>query len=83
MFPTTHEGGIIHLRRKDDEWTFDSSTPSNTPSIIYIAFYNAVEHELSPVTSGYRVSLTYNLYYDDAPLPTGPLQGKVDGFAGA
>ena len=45
------------------------------PSIKYIAFYNAVEHELSPVTSGYRVSLTYNLYYDDAPLPTGPLRG--------
>ena len=75
MFPTTHEGGSLHLRRKDNEWTFDSSTPSTTLSIKYIAFYNAVEHELSPVTSGYRVSLTYNLYYDDAPLPTGPLRG--------
>ena len=73
--PTTHEGGTLHLRRKDTEWTFDSSTPSTTPSIKYIAFYNAVEHELSPVTSGHRVSLTYNLYYDDAPLPTGPLRG--------
>ena len=75
MFPTTHEGGTLHLRRKDDKWTFDSSTPSSSPSIKYIAFYNAVEHELSPVASGYCVSLTYNLYYDDAPLPTGPLRG--------
>jgi len=75
VFPTTHEGGTLHLRRKDNEWTFDSSTPSTNPSIKYIAFYNAVEHELSPVTSGYRVSLTYNLYYDDPPLPTGPLRG--------
>ena len=77
MFPTTHEGGTLHLRRKDNEWTFNSSTPSTAPSIKYIAFYNAVEHELSLVTSGYRVSLTYNLYYDDAPLPTGPL--RADG----
>ncbi|KIK04087.1 hypothetical protein K443DRAFT_121150 [Laccaria amethystina LaAM-08-1] len=62
VFPTTHEGGTLHLRRKDNEFK-------------YIAFYNAVEHELSPITSGYRVSLTYNLYYDDPPLPTGPLRG--------
>ena len=75
MFPTTHEGGTLFLRRKDNEWTFDSSTPSTTPSIKYIAFYNTVEHELSPITSGHRVSLTYNLYYDDPPLPTGPLRG--------
>jgi hypothetical protein len=75
VFPTPHEGGTLHLRRKDNEWTFDSSTLSTTLSVKYIAFYNAVEHELSPVTSGYRVSLTYNLYYDDAPLPTGPLRG--------
>ena len=77
MFPTTHEGGTLHLRRKANEWTFDSSTPSTAPSIKYIAFYNAVEHELSPITSGYLPLgiLTYNLYYDDAPLPTGPLRG--------
>ena len=75
MFPTTYEGGTLHLPRKDNEWTFDSSTPSTTPSIKYTAFYNAVEHELSPVTSGYRVSLTYNLCYDDTPLPTWPLRG--------
>ncbi|KIK04092.1 hypothetical protein K443DRAFT_4904 [Laccaria amethystina LaAM-08-1] len=67
----------IPIVRKDNEWTFDSSAPSTTPSVKYIAFYNAVEHELSPITSGHRVSLTYNLSYDDPPLPTGPLRGDA------
>lgn len=79
MFPTTHEGGTLHLRRKANEWIFDLSTHSDIASIKCIAFYNAVEHELSPVTSGYRVSLIYNLYHDNPPLPSGPLRG--DGVA--
>lgn len=75
VFPTTHEGGTLHLRRKANKWTFDLFTHSDTALIKYIAFYNAVEHDLSPITSGYRVSLIYNLYHDNPPLPTGPLRG--------
>jgi hypothetical protein len=33
-----------------------------------VVFYSDVEHEVSVVTSGYRVTLTYNLYLVDYPL---------------
>lgn len=69
VFPTHHEGGALYLRHKGEEWTFDSANVASAqtvPSIAYIAFYSDVEHEVSMVTSGYRVTLTYNLYFDDA-----------------
>ncbi|KAH9886978.1 hypothetical protein C8Q73DRAFT_657428 [Cubamyces lactineus] len=58
-----------------DEWTFDSSAlPSSvvqTESAVsparavgYVAFYSDVEHEVLPVRSGYRVTVTYNLFYE-------------------
>ena len=66
VFPTKHEGGALILRHGGSEWTFDSATMVRTPvdpSAAYIAFYSDVEHEVTPVTSGYRVTLTYNLYF--------------------
>lgn len=69
VFPTRHEGGALHLRHKGEEWTFDSAALTSAqedPSIAYIAFYSDVEHEVSVVNSGYRVTLTYNLYFDGA-----------------
>jgi len=54
------------FRHGDGEWTFDSAAmlKSNIePSIAYVAFYSDVEHEVTPVISGYRVTLTYNLYF--------------------
>ncbi len=45
--------------------TFDwSSSPKTTQ---WAAFYSDVEHEVFPVTSGHRFTLTYNLYHT---LPT-------------
>ncbi|KAI0334271.1 hypothetical protein GY45DRAFT_1359215 [Cubamyces sp. BRFM 1775] len=48
------------------EWTIDSAAllaQCATPSIAYVAFFSDIEHEVMPVLSGYRVTLTYNLYY--------------------
>lgn len=73
VFPTRHEGGALHFRHKGEEWTFDSATITSAqeiPSIAYVAFYSDVEHEVSMVTSGHRVTLTYNLYYDDTTSVT-------------
>ncbi len=47
---------------------FDSATALSTArpsSVGYIAFFSDVEHEVTPVVSGHRVTLTYNLYFDD------------------
>lgn len=66
VFPTVHEGGSLILRHRGKEWNFDSAkevVEQSNPSIGYIAFYSDVEHEVTVVTSGYRVTLTYNLYF--------------------
>ncbi|KAK0434258.1 uncharacterized protein EV420DRAFT_420033 [Desarmillaria tabescens] len=75
VFPTPHEGGSLVLRQDGQEWVFSAermlaeSTPE-TPVISYIAFYSDVEHEVLPLTSGVRVTLTYNLYLEDKlPAP--------------
>ncbi|KAL1708448.1 hypothetical protein EV121DRAFT_287571 [Schizophyllum commune] len=65
VFPTPHEGGSLILREKGREWTFDSATrvlKESSPQLGYVVFYSDVEHEVTKVTSGYRVTLTYNLY---------------------
>jgi 2OG-Fe(II) oxygenase superfamily len=68
VLPSPHEGGTLVFRHHGQEWTFDSSTTllaALPTSIAYAAFFCDVEHEILPVTSGHRVTLTYNLYYDD------------------
>ncbi|VDB85565.1 unnamed protein product [Peniophora sp. CBMAI 1063] len=68
VYPTAHTGGALVFRHQDREWTFDSAsavTRDGAPAFGYAAFYSDVEHEVLPVTSGYRVTITYNLYFDD------------------
>ena len=74
VFPTVHEGGLLKLRHGGNEWTVDPTTATaidnkNGPVITYIAFYSDVEHEVTPVTSGHRVTLTWNLYFQPAVVP--------------
>ncbi|GLB45316.1 putative 2OG-Fe(II) oxygenase superfamily protein [Lyophyllum shimeji] len=83
VFPTPHDGGALVLRHFDQEWTFDSAAifrQQAEPSIAYIAFYSDIDHEVAVVKSGYRVTLTYNLYLDPrkevflrSPLPVKPV----------
>ncbi|KAL6079000.1 Fe2OG dioxygenase domain-containing protein [Balamuthia mandrillaris] len=49
--------------RKQDHVTVDwSSGPEVPKQIRWAAFYSDCEHEILPVTDGYRVTITYNLY---------------------
>jgi hypothetical protein len=67
VLPTPHEGGALSLRHHGHEWIFDSAqalAAVNRPTIGYVAFFGDVEHEVAPVTSGHRITLTYNLYFD-------------------
>ena len=55
------------VRHNGQEWSFDPSsslefTTARTTKISYVVLLNGVEHEITPVTSGHRVTLTYNLY---------------------
>jgi hypothetical protein len=65
VLPTVHEGGSLIIRHNGKEWRFDSSKAVNagsTPNAAFVAFFSDVEHEVTPVSSGFRVTLTYNLY---------------------
>jgi 2OG-Fe(II) oxygenase superfamily len=79
VFPTPHEGGGLFLRHRGHEWIFDSgkeltdaALEKRQPSIAYVAFFSDIEHEVAPVISGYRVTLTFNLYID----ASGPVSAK-------
>ena len=66
VLPNAHEGGQFVLRQGDKEWTLDFTdkfTTAAEPSACFVAFFGDIEHEVLPVTSGYRVTLTYNLYH--------------------
>ena len=76
IFPTPHEGGVMSIRsRTGHKWSasFDpspeTSNTTRTPSIGYVVLLNDVKHEVAPVTSGHRVTLTYDLYIDDDDGP--------------
>jgi hypothetical protein len=88
VFPTPHEGGALFLRHHGHEWIFDSAqalTGVDQPTIGYAAFFGDVEHEVAPVTSGHRITLTYNLYFNDVvsenPIPS--QQPNQEGFCEA
>ncbi len=58
--PSQFTGGALVTRHQGHTMTFDwSSSPTTTQ---WAAFYGDVEHEILPVTSGHRFTLTYNLY---------------------
>jgi hypothetical protein len=54
------------------------ASAEETPSIAYIAFYRDVEHEVNMVTLGFRVTLTYNLYWDCSKDELSHLSTKED-----
>ncbi|OAL43424.1 hypothetical protein IQ07DRAFT_579984 [Pyrenochaeta sp. DS3sAY3a] len=63
--PLSHEGGQLVVRHAGNEIEFDWSDSGNEkkPSrISWAAFYSDCEHEVLEVTSGHRLTLTYNLY---------------------
>ena len=73
VFPTPHEGGTLVLSKdgeSGEQWSFDApkllaEATSDAPEIAFVAFYSDVTHEVLPVASGARVTLTFNLFFDD------------------
>ena len=58
--PSCFEGGELVTRHQGHEVKFDWSS---TTTAQWSAFYSDVEHEVLPVISGQRITLTYNLYH--------------------
>ena len=68
--PTQFTGGSLVLRHHKKEVVFDWSFTPNHPAktIKWAAFFSNIEHEILPVTSGHRVTLTYNLYREGSEM---------------
>ena len=85
IYPTPYQGGELVLRHKEREWTFDVNALTSlepSPSLVYVAFYSDIEHEVLKVTAGSRVTLTYNLYLargsvSEAPVSSDPSTASV------
>ncbi|KAI0345605.1 hypothetical protein BDW22DRAFT_894553 [Trametopsis cervina] len=83
VLPTKHEGGALMFRHEDQEIKFDSALAlagENKPAVAYAAFFSDVEHEVEEVRSGYRVTLTYNLYRTTSRRSGQTLPQPVDGY---
>jgi hypothetical protein len=57
--------------RCNDTWRswsldFGADLDGKEPSIAYAVFFSDADHEVLPVTSGYRVTVTYNLHQEPA-----------------
>ncbi|KAI0713849.1 hypothetical protein C8Q76DRAFT_693642 [Earliella scabrosa] len=71
ILPTPHEGGSLLLRHDGSEWSIDSAdilcNSESSTRVAFVAFFSDVEHEVMPVTSGHRVTLTYHFYFPASP----------------
>ncbi len=59
--PALHTGGELHIRFDGRAEMVDFSKTSASFQIPYAAFYADCDHEIKPVTFGYRLALVYNL----------------------
>ncbi|KZS87473.1 hypothetical protein SISNIDRAFT_419545 [Sistotremastrum niveocremeum HHB9708] len=73
VLPSAFEGGEVHLSHNGTKKILDVATSSSTATSV-LAWYSDVRHEVKPITSGYRLALSYNLM-----IPIGVPQPDVAG----
>lgn len=59
--PSRHEGGTLIVTHDGETKRIDFGGAAAEFNIQYAAFYADCQHEITPVTSGHRVCLVYNL----------------------
>ncbi len=69
--PCVHTGGNLLVRHAGEEVRLDLC-PQESAEVRYAAFFADCEHEVEPVTSGYRVCLVYNLIRNSGAHPESP-----------
>jgi len=60
VLPSKFEGGQVHVSHGSSKDVFDIS-PSSESTTSALAWYTDVVHEVKPITSGYRLAISYNL----------------------
>lgn len=83
--PAKHTGGELLVRFDGKEEIVDFAEATANFKMPYAAFYADCEHEIKPLTSGYRICLVYNLVQHKAAetIKLQPLEeyvAKLSGF---
>jgi len=79
LLPSAYTGGQVVVSHASTTKTIDLA-PNSLLSTAVLAWYTDVKHEVKPVTSGYRLALSYNLIHgapSDVPMPTLPEMGNA------
>jgi hypothetical protein len=71
VLPSVWTGGEVCVRHAGTEVAF-GPTPDSRFTLNYVAFFADCEHEVKPVTSGYRLALVYNVTVQGARVPAPP-----------
>lgn len=67
VLPSYFTGGAAHLSFGDLSAVYDCSPKSQLETSV-LAWYTDVTHEIKPITSGYRLALSYNLLHTTQSL---------------
>jgi hypothetical protein len=70
--PSRHEGGTLILQHDGQTKNINFGGKDSEFRTRYIAFYADCQHEVAPVTSGYRICLVYNLASGGKKQPKAP-----------
>ncbi len=81
--PSTHQGGTLVVSHDGRTRRIDFDSTASRFQTQYAAFYADCQHEITPVASGYRVCLVYNLSIAKSKRqPSAPLNsGAIDSAA--
>ncbi|KAF8656949.1 hypothetical protein AX16_002304 [Volvariella volvacea WC 439] len=62
VLPSAYTGGEVHVSLGSKEKAFDFAQNSGSTTSVF-AWYTDVVHSVKPITSGYRLALSYNLIF--------------------
>jgi hypothetical protein len=68
LLPSPYSGGQVHVSHASSTKILDMA-PTSLLSTSVLAWYTDVRHEVKPITSGYRLALSYNLIHTSRGVP--------------
>ena len=68
LLPSPYTGGQVHVSHASSTEILDMA-PTSFLSTSVLAWYTDVKHEVRPITSGYRLALSYNLIHRSSGVP--------------
>lgn len=63
VIPSTFTSGVTYISHGDRSVAYDCSQKSHFDTTVLSWYTNGVEHEVEPITSGYRLALSYNVIH--------------------